>query len=97
MAIEELQYEEVYEPPKTGYEELPDEVKLNIAKISGESSEKKVDNFVLTYLIFGAAGGAFAYAKKRKILHGVGLGLVVAYLYTSFIEKPIKEESDDKG
>jgi hypothetical protein len=97
MAVEEVEYEELYEPPKTGYEELPEEVKRSIAKISGQSSDKKADNFVLTYLIFGAAGGAFAYAKKRKVLHGIGLGLIAAYLYTTFVDKPTKIGTDDES
>tara|TARA_R110000751_G_scaffold42949_1_gene99350 strand:- start:1927 stop:2232 length:306 start_codon:yes stop_codon:yes gene_type:complete len=96
-AVEEVDYEEVYEPPKTGYDNLPDEVKQSIAKISGDSSDKKADNFVLTYLIFGAAGGAFAYAKKRKVLHGIGLGLIAAYLYISFVDNPTKKEDNDES
>jgi len=97
MNIEEIEYEEVLPTPKTGYEDLPNDVKKSIAKISGDKSDKKTDNYVLTYMIFGAAGGAFAFAKNRKVLHGVGLGLVGAYLYTKFIDTPKKIEKDDES
>ena len=63
MSIEEIEYEEVLPTPKTGYEDLPNEVKKSIAKISGQKSDKKTDNYVLTYMIFGAAGGCLLYTS----------------------------------
>lgn len=95
MAVEEVEYEELFEPPKTGFEDLPKEVKRSIQKIAGKKTDEKADNFVLTYLIFGAAGGAFAYTKKKKVLHGVGLGLVLAYIYTTLIDKDTKDLNKD--
>lgn len=92
MAVEEVEYEEIATPPKTGFDNLPKNIQESISKISGKASVKKSDNFVMTYTIFGAAGGAFAFYKNRKVLHGIGLGLIAAYLYTTFVETQKKEE-----
>jgi hypothetical protein len=92
MAVEEVEYEEVAAPPKTGFEKLPKNIQESIAKISGQAKELKSDNYVLTYLLFGAAGGAFAFYRNRKVLHGIGLGLVAAYLYTTFIDNKKTEQ-----
>lgn len=95
MSIEEVDYEEVYETQKTGYEKLPKEVQKSIAKISGRAEDKKADSLVLTYLLFGAVGGAFAYIRNKRVLHGIGFGLITAYLYTTFVETPKKQEKND--
>jgi hypothetical protein len=98
MAVEEVEYEELFEPPKTGFDKLPKDVKNSIQKISGKKTDEKTDNFVLTYLIFGAAGGAFAYTRRKKVLHGIGLGLVLAYIYTTLIDNDTKDlKKDDES
>lgn len=92
MTVEEVEYEEIAAPPKTGYENLPKNVQESIAKISGKTPVKKSDNTVMTYTLFGAAGGALAFYKNRKVLHGIGLGLIAAYLYTKFVETEKREK-----
>lgn len=94
--VEDIEFEEVDSAKDSTkqYDELSSEMKDNIARIQGQknvfdSSDTK------TYLLGAALGGGFAVYKRKKVLVGVAFGLLCAYFYVEFLEKPSKETNND--
>ena len=90
--VEDIEYVEVDEKEEASkeYDKLPEATKESIARIQGtkkvyESSEIK------TYLLGAALGGGYAVYKRKKVLLGVAFGLLCAYFYIEFLDKPTKE------
>jgi len=90
--VEDVEFEEVQEVDEVAeeYDKLPKETKESIARIQGkkrvyESSETS------TYLLGAALGGGYAVYKRKKVLLGVGFGILMAYFYLEFLDKPTKE------
>jgi hypothetical protein len=90
--VEDVEFEEVTDVDEVaeGYDNLPEETKESIARIQGkknvfESSETS------TYLLGAALGGGYAVYKRKKVLLGVAFGILMAYFYLEFLDKPTKE------
>lgn len=89
--VEDVEFVEVEESgtPSEEYQNLPKEARESIAKIRGEKNifESTETN---TYLLGAALGGGYAVLKGKKVLLGVAFGLVSAYFYIEYLEKPSK-------
>lgn len=94
--VEDVDFEEVEEVDEVAddYENLPSEAKDSIARIQGKKSvyNSRETN---TYLLFAALGGGYSVYKRKKVLLGVAFGLVTAYFYLEFLDKPSKENNTD--
>ncbi|MBH96757.1 MAG: hypothetical protein CMD87_05820 [Gammaproteobacteria bacterium] len=92
-SVEDVAFEEVEEVNETSdhYDSLPKEAKENIDKIQGKRSV--FDNSdTNTYLLGAALGGGYAVYKGKKVLLGVAFGLISAYFYIEYLDKPSKEK-----
>ena len=91
-SVQDVEYQEVDEVAESTeqYEALPKETKESIDKIQGKKSvfENSDTN---TYLLGAALGGGYAVYKGKKVLLGVAFGLVSAYFYIEYLDKPTKE------
>ena len=94
--VEDVDFEEVTEVDEVAedYDKLPTEAKDSIARIQGKKGvyNSRETN---TYLLFAALGGGYAVYKRKKVLLGVAFGLVSAYFYLEFLDKPSKENNTD--
>lgn len=92
--VEDVEFEEVEEVSVKNdeYNKLPTSAQDNIAKIRGEKSifENTETN---TYLLGAALGGGYAVYKGKKVLLGVAFGLITAYFYIEYLDKPSKEKT----
>ena len=91
--VEDVDFEEVEEVSGEAqdYKSLPKETKESIDKIQGKKSvfENTETN---TYLLGAALGGGYAVYKGKKVLLGVAFGLISAYFYIEYLDKPSKEK-----
>jgi len=92
--VEDVDFQEVEEVngEAQDYKSLPKETKESIDKIQGKKSvfENTETN---TYLLGAALGGGYAVYKGKKVLLGVAFGLISAYFYIEYLDKPSKEKS----
>jgi hypothetical protein len=88
-SVQEVEYEEVEEVNESAeqYDALPKSTKESIDKIQGKKSvfENTETN---TYLLGAALGGGYAVYKGKKVLLGVAFGLISAYFYIEYLDKP---------
>ena len=91
--VEDVDFQEVEEVSGDvqEYKSLPKEAKESIDKIQGKKSvfENTETN---TYLLGAALGGGYAVYKGKKVLLGVAFGLISAYFYIEYLDKPSKEK-----
>tara|TARA_A200000159_G_scaffold116496_1_gene109953 strand:- start:1 stop:303 length:303 start_codon:yes stop_codon:yes gene_type:complete len=91
--VEDVDFQEVEEVngEAQDYKSLPKETKESIDKIQGKKSvfENTETN---TYLLGAALGGGYAVYKGKKVLLGVAFGLISAYFYIEYLDKPSKEK-----
>ena len=91
--VEDVDFQEVEEVSGEAqdYKSLPKETKESIDKIQGKKSvfENTETN---TYLLGAALGGGYAVYKGKKVLLGVAFGLISAYFYIEYLDKPSKEK-----
>ena len=91
--VEDVDFQEVEEVNGEAqeYKSLPKETKESIDKIQGKKSvfENTETN---TYLLGAALGGGYAVYKGKKVLLGVAFGLISAYFYIEYLDKPSKEK-----
>ena len=91
--VEDVDFQEVEEVKGEAqdYKSLPKETKESIDKIQGKKSvfENTETN---TYLLGAALGGGYAVYKGKKVLLGVAFGLISAYFYIEYLDKPSKEK-----
>ncbi len=94
--VEDVEFEEVEEIDQVAedYDSLPSAAKESIARIQGQKSvyNSRETN---TFLLFSALGGGYAVYKRKKVLLGVAFGLISAYFYLEFLDKPSKENKKD--
>lgn len=94
--VEDVEFVEVEDAgtPSEEYKKLPKETKESIAKIRGEQNifESSETN---TYLLGAALGGGYAVLKGKKVLLGVAFGLVAAYFYIEYLDKPSKQNPNN--
>tara|TARA_B100000941_G_C28506116_1_gene557428 strand:- start:1409 stop:1711 length:303 start_codon:yes stop_codon:yes gene_type:complete len=91
--VEDVDFQEVEEVSGEAqdYKSLPKETKESIDKIQGKKSV--FDNTETnTYLLGAALGGGYAVYKGKKVLLGVAFGLISAYFYIEYLDKPSKEK-----
>ena len=90
--VEDVEFEEVTEVDDVaeGYDSLPEDTKKSIDRIQGKKNVFESSD-TSTYLLGAALGGGYAVYKRKKVLLGVAFGLLMAYFYLEFLDKPTKE------
>tara|TARA_B100000927_G_C16442824_1_gene460511 strand:- start:173 stop:463 length:291 start_codon:yes stop_codon:yes gene_type:complete len=90
--VEDVEFVEVEEVDDVveEYDKLPSETKDSIAKIQGKKSIFE-NAETSTYLLGAALGGGYAVYKGKKVLLGVAFGLITAYFYLEYLDKPSKK------
>lgn len=90
--VEDIEFEEVEEVEEVEeYDKLPDSTKDSIAKIQGKKSIFE-NHETSTYLLGAALGGGYAVYKGKKVMLGVTFGLITAYFYLEYLDKPSKNK-----
>ena len=70
-----------------------EEIQMKGGIISLDGKQRIFENHeTSTYLLGAALGGGYAVYKGKKVLLGVAFGLITAYFYLEYLDKPSKNQ-----